>query len=167
MGSLDAKGVVSRKSSRRPRRKPRGQRLVIIDDHPLIRRGLEQMIHSGDDGFVVCGEAGNADDPIALVREIKPDLAIVDVGLPGRDGIDLTRQLLKEFPKMAILILSMHEEAHYALRALEAGAKGYMVKHEAVENIGKALRQVLDGTEYLSPAIAKELGRISSSKRCA
>jgi DNA-binding NarL/FixJ family response regulator len=133
-----------------------GKRVVIIDDHPLIRRGLERMIHSGD-GFTVCGEAGNAVEAMKVVTATKPDLAIVDVGLPGEDGIELTRRLLRKFPTMAILILSMHEEPEYAARALAAGARGYMVKHEAVEKIGSALTQVLSGERYLSPIIATGL----------
>src|SRR5258707_563772 len=86
-----------------------GKRVVIVDDHPLIRRGLERMIHSAD-GFIVCGEAGNAAEAMQVVTSMKPDLAIVDVGLPDEDGIALTRRLLGKFPTMAILVLSMHEE---------------------------------------------------------
>src|SRR3954470_23207172 len=129
-----------------------GKRVVIVDDHPLIRRGLERMIHSGD-GFIVCGEAGNAAEAMEVVTSVKPDLAIIDVGLPGEDGIELTRRLLNKFPRMAVLILSMHEEPEYAARALKAGARGYMVKHDAVEKIGSALTEVLSGNRYLSPII--------------
>ena len=133
-----------------------GKRVVIVDDHPLIRRGLERMIHSGD-GFTVCGEAGNAAEAMEVVESTKPDLAIVDVGLPGEDGIELTRRLVAKFPKMAVLILSMHEEPEYAARALRAGARGYMVKHDAVEKIDTALTQVLTGNRYLSPIIETAL----------
>lgn len=130
-----------------------GKRVVIIDDHPLIRRGLERMIQSGD-GFAVCGEAGDADEAFALVRKELPDLAIVDVSLPGTNGIDLTKKLLAEFPRLAILILSMHDEADYAVRALRAGARGYMVKQEAVEKILSALRDVMEGRVYITPSLA-------------
>jgi DNA-binding NarL/FixJ family response regulator len=92
-----------------------------------------------------------------VVTSMRPDLAIVDVGLPGEDGIELTRRLLQKFPKLAILILSMHEEPEYAVRALQAGARGYMVKHDAVEKIGSALTQVLNGHRYLSPIIQESL----------
>ena len=130
-----------------------GKRVVIVDDHPLIRRGLERMIHSGDD-FHVCGEAGNADEGLSVIRKLRPDLAIIDIGLPGdRDGIDLARQLAKQFPELAILILSMHEDCEYAQRAIAAGARGYMVKHDAVEGISGALTKVLRGEYYLSPGI--------------
>src|SRR4051812_47691780 len=133
-----------------------GKRVVIVDDHPLIRRGLERMIHSGD-GFTVCGEAGNAAEAMEIITSMQPDLAIIDVGLPGEDGIELTRRVVAKFPRMAILILSMHEEPEYAVRALEAGARGYMVKHDAVEKIGSALTQVLRGDRYLSPIIETAL----------
>lgn len=133
-----------------------GKRVVIVDDHPLIRRGLERMIHTTD-GFMVCGEAGNAADGLSVIKKLRPDLAIVDVGLPDKDGIELTRKLSAEFPRMAILILSMHEEPLYAMRALKAGALGYMVKHDAVEKIHVALTDVLAGRRYLSPAMAAQM----------
>ena len=133
-----------------------GKRVVIVDDHPLIRRGLERMLHSTD-GFVVCGEAGSAADALAVIRTERPDLVIVDVGLPDKDGIELTRILAREFPRLAILILSMHEEPYYAMRALKAGARGYMVKHDAVEKIHVALEDVLAGRRYLSPTMAAEM----------
>ncbi len=143
-------------SSFGPQRTFRGKRVVIVDDHPLIRRGLERMIHTTD-GFIVCGEAGTAPEAIAVMRKKKPDLAIVDVGLPGQDGIELTRILRKEFPDLAILILSMHEEPYYAMRALQAGACGYMVKHDAVEKIHVALKAVLAGRRYLSPTMEAQI----------
>jgi len=135
-----------------------GKRVVIVDDHPLIRRGLERMIHTAD-GFIVCGEAGNAADAMSLIKKERPDLAIIDVGLPDKDGIELTRRLMTEFPQLAILILSMHEEPIYALRALKAGARGYMVKHDAVEKIHVALNDVMEGRRYLSPAMAAQMGK--------
>ncbi len=135
-----------------------GKRVVIVDDHPLIRRGLERMIHTAD-GFTVCGEAGTAADALIVIKKNRPDLAIVDVGLPDKDGIELTRTLMAQFPRLGILILSMHEEPFYAMRALKAGARGYMVKHDAVEKIHVALNDVLAGRRYLSPAMESQMGR--------
>src|SRR4051812_34888698 len=105
-----------------------GKRVIIVDDHPLVRTGLRRMIH-GADGFVVCGEAGNAVEAMAIVRRLKPEIAIIDVGLAGEDGIALTRKLTQQFPRVAVLVLSMHDELTYAQSALDAGAMGYMVKH--------------------------------------
>jgi DNA-binding NarL/FixJ family response regulator len=111
----------------------------------------------GEDDLVVCGEAADASEAMTVTRRAKADLAIVDVNLPGLNGIDLTKQLLTEFPKLSVLVLSMHDESHYAVRAIKAGARGYMVKQDAVEKIGIAVRQVLQGELYLSPRIADEV----------
>src|SRR5438552_16604298 len=85
------------------------RRIVIIDDHPLIRRGLERVINSRDH-LMVCGEAGNAADGMIVIRKTKPDLVVIDVGLPGANGIELTKQLVREFPQLRILVISMHDE---------------------------------------------------------
>jgi DNA-binding NarL/FixJ family response regulator len=150
------KKKISRTTGAKRKRTFHGNRVVIVDDHPLIRRGIERMLHSTD-GFTVCGEAGNAADAFKVIKNERPDLAIVDVGLPDKDGIELTRTLVNEFPRLAILILSMHEEPLYAMRALKAGARGYMVKHDAVEKIHVALKDVLAGRRYLSPAMAAQM----------
>src|SRR5690242_10053383 len=103
------------------------KRIVLVDDHPVLRKGLARLIDSKE-GFVVCGEASTATEAMALIRESKPHLAIVDIGLPGPSGIDLTKSIRAEFPDMPVLILSMHDDALYATRALRAGATGYIVK---------------------------------------
>jgi DNA-binding NarL/FixJ family response regulator len=146
------KKTAARKSKVKARKTFHGKRVVIVDDHPLIRRGLHRMIHTTD-GFSVCGEAGSAAEALRVIKQQRPDLAIVDVGLPDKNGIELTRTLTTEFPRLAILILSMHEEPSYALRALKAGARGYMVKHDAIEKIHVALTNVLAGRRYLSPTM--------------
>ena len=128
------------------------KRVVIIDDHPLLRRGLERLISSGN-RFTVCGEAGDAAAGIELIRKEKPGLAIVDIGLPDLDGVELTRQIVAKFPDIHVLILSMHDESDYALRAFSAGATGYMVKSEAAERIETALEEVWNGRPYLSASI--------------
>jgi len=132
------------------------KRIVIVDDHPVLRKGLGRILNSNDD-FVVCGEAGEANDAMALIRKEKPDLVIADIGLPGASGIELTKNICAEFPGIAVLILSMHEESLYASRALRAGAAGYIVKQEAIEKIADAVREVLNGRRYLSPAISQQL----------
>ena len=127
-----------------------------MDDHPLFRKGLEELIHS-DGSFAVCGEAGNASEGIDVIRQLGPDLAIVDLSLPGANGIELIKNIRTEFPKLPILVLSMHDESLYALRALRAGAEGYVMKHEAMANVIQAIREVFDGRPYLSPAMAAQV----------
>src|SRR3979411_2072582 len=129
------------------------KRVLLVDDHPVLRKGLVRLIDSKDE-FVVCGEASTAVDAMALVRDLGPDLVIADIGLPGASGIELTKTIRAEFPNIPVLSLSMHEEALYASRALRAGALGYIVKQDAVDNIATALQQTFAGQRYLSPSIA-------------
>src|SRR4051812_24599417 len=97
------------------------KRIVLIDDHLLLRQGLERLLNASDE-FVVIEEAGNAKEGIEMVREMRPDAVIVDVALPGgQDGIDLTTQLVREFPNLVVIILSAHDEPEFADRALAAG----------------------------------------------
>jgi DNA-binding NarL/FixJ family response regulator len=135
---------------------PDTKRIVIVDDHPLFRKGLEQLVHS-DGAFAVCGEAGNAAEAMDVIRKLDPDLAIVDLSLPGANGIELIKNIRAEFPKLPILVLSMHDESLYALRALRAGAEGYVMKHEAMANVIQAIHEVFSGRPYLSPAMAAQV----------
>lgn len=133
------------------------KRIIIVDDHPLFRKGLEQLINSSSDGFHICGEAGDAAQGMAVIRELKPDLVIVDLSLPGANGIELIKNIRAEFQKLPVLILSMHDESLYALRALRAGAQGYVMKQEALENVIGAIREVLAGRPYLSQDMSSKL----------
>jgi DNA-binding NarL/FixJ family response regulator len=135
---------------------PDAKRIVVVDDHPLFRKGLEQLIHS-DGTFAVCGEAGNAAEAMDVIRKLEPDLAIVDLSLPGANGIELIKNIRAEFPTLPILVLSMHDESLYALRALRAGAEGYVMKHEAMINVVQAIHEVFNGRPYLSPAMAAQV----------
>ncbi len=135
---------------------PDAKRIVIVDDHPLFRKGLQELIHS-DGNFAVCGEANNASEGIEVIRKLAPDLAIVDLSLPGANGIELIKNVRAEFPKVPILVLSMHDESLYALRALRAGAEGYVMKHEAMANVIQAIHEVFNGRPYLSPAMAAQV----------
>src|SRR5436853_7524759 len=99
------------KESTRPAGKPENaKRIIIVDDHPLFRKGLEQLINSSQDGFNICGEAGDAAEGMTVIRQLKPDLAIVDLSLPGANGIELMKNIRAEFPKLPVLILAMHDE---------------------------------------------------------
>jgi DNA-binding NarL/FixJ family response regulator len=129
------------------------KRILIVDDHPVLRNGLARLIDSKN-GFEVCGEAGEANEAMKMIKTVKPDLAIIDLVLPGESGIALTKRIRSQFPNLPVLVLSMHEEQAYATRALRAGAMGYIVKQDAIDNIVAALRGVLEGEHYLSPSIA-------------
>jgi len=132
------------------------KKILLVDDHPVLRKGLVRLIDSNDE-FVVCGEASTASEAMKLIRELRPDLVVADIGLPGASGIELTKTIRAESPKLPVLILSMHEEALYATRALRAGATGYIVKQDAIDNIANALRDALNGRRYLSLVIAAQL----------
>jgi DNA-binding NarL/FixJ family response regulator len=135
---------------------PEAKRIVIVDDHPLFRKGLEEMIHS-DGSFAVCGEAGNTSEAMEVIRKQHPDMAIVDISLPGANGIELIKNIRAECPRLPILVLSMHDESLYAMRAMRAGAEGYVMKHEAMANVIHAIREVFNGRPYLSPAMAAQV----------
>jgi CheY-like chemotaxis protein len=135
----------------------RRKRIVLIDDHLVVRQGLERLLNAGDE-FVVCEEAGDAAEGLVMVRDMRPDAVIVDVGLPGPDGIELTKQLLSEFPNLIVLILSAHEEPEYAIRALHAGAMGYVVKSEAIDALRDALRKAFSGGTSFS--VLEKRGRV-------
>jgi DNA-binding NarL/FixJ family response regulator len=135
---------------------PEAIRIIVVDDHPLFRHGLVQLLNS-DDGFCVCGEASSAPEALTLVRKLKPHMAIVDLGLKGPSGLELTKSVRVEFPRMPILILSMHDEPTYAVRSLRAGANGYVTKQDALGSVLIAVREVINGRIYLSPTMASEV----------
>jgi DNA-binding NarL/FixJ family response regulator len=132
--------------------KPR-HRIFIVDDHPLVRDGLQKLISQEPD-LIVCGEAEDSAQAVAGVEAAVPDVVIVDLSLRGESGLDLISRLglLKPTPKM--LVLSMHDEAHYAERALRAGASGYVMKRETTSNIISAIREILAGGVFMSEATA-------------
>jgi DNA-binding NarL/FixJ family response regulator len=135
---------------------PEAIKIVVVDDHPLFRHGLVQLLNT-DDGFSVCGEASSAGEAMEVIRKVKPNLVIADLGLKGTNGIELTKMILAEFATMPILILSMHDESLYAVRALRAGARGYVTKEEALGSVLEAVREVMDGRTYLSPKMASQV----------
>src|SRR5260221_5807623 len=132
------------------------KRILIVDDHPVFRRGIAALIGEQED-LTICGEADNAPTGLDAMRRLKPDLALVDISMPGANGIELIKLMLSEQPRLHILILSMHDESLYALRALRAGAKGYVMKAEAMTQVIAALRKVLGGEIYVSPRFSERL----------
>jgi DNA-binding NarL/FixJ family response regulator len=131
------------------------KRIILIDDHMLLRQGLERLFKASGE-FVVCEETGTAAEGTALIREMRPDGAIVDVSLPDADGIELTRKLLSEFPGLVVLVLSMHEGTEMATRAMEAGAMGYVLKDEAIDGLLIALRNAFNGKRHFSADVLKD-----------
>ncbi len=124
------------------------KKIFIVDDHPIIREGLAQLINQEED-LVVVGEAADATGAIKRITKIKPDLAIVDISLKGTSGIELTKNILTKHPKILVLIISMYDESIYLERALRAGAKGYLTKHEATDHMVIAIRKILGGDIYV------------------
>src|SRR4051812_694192 len=127
-------------------------RVVIVEDHPMFRERLAHLINKEDD-MVVCGEADNAVDGLALIQRVKPSLAIVDITLKESGGLDLLKDIRAHEIKFPVLVLSMHDETLYAERALRAGARGYITKHEASAKVMIAIRHVLRGEIYLDQRI--------------
>ncbi|MGC1460225.1 MAG: response regulator transcription factor [Steroidobacteraceae bacterium] len=140
--------------------RPAGERrrVLIVDDHPIVRHGLRQMIDAQPD-LMVCGEAQSDREARAALPEVDPDVMIVDVSLAQGDGMDLVREVHAQRPQLPMLVLSMHDEAIYAERLLAAGARGYIMKEAAFDQLLVALRRVLAGGVYLSDAMASRLGR--------
>ncbi|MHB1081130.1 MAG: response regulator [Prosthecobacter sp.] len=132
------------------------KRLLVVDDHPIFRHGMCQVL-SQVSGVMVCGEASNARSALEVMRQQKPEVALIDVSMPGTNGIELIKHMLAEQPSLIILIISMHDESLYALRALRAGAKGYVVKQQALEHILAALHKVIGGGVYISPQFTEKL----------
>ncbi|MGO8786713.1 MAG: response regulator [Terriglobia bacterium] len=131
-------------------------RILIADDHPILRRGLKDMLTRELDG-AVCGEAGNAQEVFSKVHDQNWDLVVLDVTMPGRSGLDVLRDLRGLRPALPVLVLSMHPEDQLGRRVLKAGASGYMNKESAPEELIKAVRKVLAGGTYVSPALAERL----------
>lgn len=133
-------------------------RILLVDDHPVVRQGLTLLINREPD-LVVCGEAWDVTSALEAVSDLRPDLVIVDISLEGLDGLHLTKRVRSKWPDLPTLTLSMHDEALYAERVLQAGGRGYVMKHEAADNIVAAIRRVLEGEFHLSPRIYSRLLR--------
>jgi two-component system invasion response regulator UvrY len=131
-------------------------RVFIADDHAIVREGLKQILAESRD-IIVAGEAENGVDAIKLFRKAKCHVMLLDISMPDRSGIEVLKQVKKEHPEMAVLMLSMHREDQYAIRSLKAGAAGYLTKQSAPNELVVAIRQVAAGQKYVSAALAQEL----------
>ena len=136
------------------------KKVFIVEDHPIFREGLVEVINSEDD-LTVCGEAGDAEHALQAIPSLKPDLVLVDIGLPGKSGLELIKDLRVRNGSVKLLVLSMHDEALYADRVLRVGGDGYIMKEEDPEEIVHAIRDVLDGLIYVSERVL--VGRTEGS----
>jgi DNA-binding NarL/FixJ family response regulator len=130
----------------------RKSRVFIVDDHPLVREGLANLIN-GQDDLIVCGEAEDSAQAIPGIIQARPDVALIDISLKNESGLELVKTLGSQFPLVALIVLSMHDEALYAERALRAGARGYVMKRETSKSVLASIRRVLEGDVYVSERV--------------
>jgi len=131
-------------------------RLVLADDHAIVREGLKRIVGDVSD-FEVAGEAADGGEVLQRVRELEFDVLVLDLSMPGRSGMELIKQVKAERPKLRILVLSMHQETQYAVRAIKAGASGYLTKESAPAQLELAIRKIAGGGAYISAEVAEQL----------
>ena len=131
-------------------------RVLLADDHSIVRDGLRRIVEEGGNMTVVA-EAKDGHEAIRKTHDHAPDVVVVDISMPGLDGLDVISRLSSDFPHLPILVLTMHEEEQYVVRAIEAGAKGYLSKKSAPEQLVTAIRKVVDGARYLTEEAAEML----------
>jgi DNA-binding NarL/FixJ family response regulator len=129
------------------------RRILLADDHPMFRQGLKLLLEK--EGFEVVAESADGHDAVAQARHLKPDIAVLDVGMPLLNGIDAARQINRQAPETQAILLTMYEEEAYVLEALRAGVRGYVLKAQASADLLSAIREVLRGAVYLSPGISE------------
>ena len=131
-------------------------KILIADDHPVVRQGIRQIVGQTGDLSIV-DEATNSQEVLERVGRVPIDIVLLDLSMPGMDGLDLLKQLKREHPRMPVLIVTMHSEHEFAIRALKAGASGYLTKDSAPVELVGAVRRIVGGGHYLSPWIAERL----------
>ncbi len=131
-------------------------KILIVDDHAVVREGLKQILE-GVSGMAVTGEAGTGAEALKAIESRRFDVVVLDISLPNASGIDILTQIKAEHPQIAVLVLSIHPEEQYAVRALQAGASGYLTKDTAPDELAAAIRKVAEGGRYVSAALAEKL----------
>ena len=131
-------------------------RLLLVDDHAVIRSGLRMLLEN-QPGLEIVGEAGTGRDALALVKELQPNIVLMDIGLPDMSGIEVTRQIKQQWPAVSIVALTIHEDEEYFFKMLQAGVSGYVPKRAVPEELLTALQTAIDGDVYLYPSLAKLL----------
>jgi two-component system, NarL family, invasion response regulator UvrY len=133
-------------------------RLLIVDDHAIVRHGLRQVVSESAD-IVVSAEAGNSQDAVRMLREQEFDMVLLDISLPDKNGIETLKLIKRDKPSLPVIMLTMHAEDEFGVRALKAGASGYLTKQSAHDQLLNAVRQVAAGRRYISQDLAEELVR--------
>jgi DNA-binding NarL/FixJ family response regulator len=131
-------------------------RVLIVDDHAFIRRGVQTILHAFPE-WEFCGEADNGNDAIRLAEELKPEVIIMDLSMPGLNGIEATRAIRKTQPAVKVVLLTLHESAELVRNAFRAGARGYLLKTDAEQELVKALTVVIGEGSYISPKIDRDV----------
>jgi len=134
----------------------RKTRILLADDHKLMRSGLKVLIEQ-QPGLAIVGEAADGREAVALAKTLKPDVVVMDIGMPNLNGIEAAHQITQALPEIAVVMLSMHSDESYILRALKAGAKGYLLKDSAEADLIRAVHAVAGGKSFFSPAVSKVL----------
>jgi DNA-binding NarL/FixJ family response regulator len=135
---------------------PKQKKILLVDDHPLMRRGQADLLGREKD-FVVCGEAGTAREAMEAIGKLNPDLVLVDMSLPDKDGLELIKDIQALHPGLPVIAMSMQDESLYAARVLRAGGRGYVMKAEGPERLAAAIRTVLSGQVALSPRMSAKI----------
>ena len=138
-------------------------RVVVVEDHTLVRQSLVKMV-AAEPGFEVVGETGRGDEAVELLARLRPDLALLDIAMPGADGLEVAEQVKARTPGTRLLFLTMHEDDASIVRAVGVGADGYVLKTASTEELMQALRTVAGGSSYLSPRIAKRIMSLAGSR---
>ena len=131
-------------------------RLLLVDDHAVVRSGLRMLLEN-QAGLEIVGEAGTGREALTLVKELQPNMVLMDIGLPDMSGIEVTRQIKQQWPGVSVVALTIHEDEEYFFKMLQAGVSGYVPKRAAPEELLTALQTAIDGDVYLYPSLAKLL----------
>lgn len=134
-------------------------RILLVDDHELVRRGIRALLEAEED-FEICAEAADGRDAVDLVQELAPDVVVMDIGMPGMNGIEATRRIRKTARRTEVLALSLHESEHFAREVLAAGARGYVFKSDAAQEVVQAVRSICNKKRYLTKRLAENAERL-------
>jgi NarL family two-component system response regulator LiaR len=134
-------------------------RVLVADDHAIVRTGIRHVLET-EPGFTVIAEASNGAEALALAIELSPDVAVLDISMPGLSGLQTAAELRRRAPETRILMLSMHDNAEYVIESLRAGVHGYLLKDSAAAELGSAIRAVCRGESFFSPPVARQLGAV-------